>query len=68
MNLTFVFIVGEDSRSKCWEKTKYLVMSRDQNAGRRQSIKIDNSSLESVEHFRYLGTSLTDKSSVQEEI
>jgi hypothetical protein len=27
-------------------KTKYMVMSRDQNAGRRYSIKIDNSSFE----------------------
>ena len=31
------------------EKTKYMVMSRDQNAGRNHSIKIDNSSFESIE-------------------
>jgi hypothetical protein len=31
------------------DKTKYMVMSRDQNAGRNHSIKIDNSSFERVE-------------------
>jgi len=32
-------------------KIKYMVMSRDQNAGRCQNIKIDNSSFERVEEF-----------------
>jgi hypothetical protein len=50
------------------DKTKYMVMSRDQNAGRTQSIKIDNSSFESVEEFKYLGTTLTSDNSIQEEI
>ena len=35
--------------------TKYMVMSRDQNAGRSYSMKIDNSSIERVEEFKYLG-------------
>jgi hypothetical protein len=39
-----------------------------QNAGRNQSMKIDNSSIERVEVFRYLGTTLTYQNSVQEEI
>jgi hypothetical protein len=43
-------------------------MSRDQNAGRGQRVKIDNSSIERVEEFKYLGTMLTDQNSVQEEI
>jgi len=30
------------------DKIKYMVMSRDQNAGRSQNIKTDNSSLERV--------------------
>ena len=38
------------------DKTRYMVMSRDVNAGRCQNIKIDNSSFESVEQFKYLGT------------
>jgi preprotein translocase subunit YajC len=33
------------------DKTKYMVMSRDQNAGQSHSMKIDNSSFERVEEF-----------------
>jgi hypothetical protein len=42
------------------DKSKYMVMSRDQNAGRSQNIKIDNSSFERVEELKYLGTNLKD--------
>jgi hypothetical protein len=31
------------------DKTKHMVMSRDRNAGRGHSVKIDNSSIERVE-------------------
>ena len=41
------------------DKTKYMVMSRDQNAGRTHSMKSDNSSFERVDEFKYLGTTLT---------
>jgi len=37
-------------------KTKYMVMSRDQNAGRNHSVWIDNSTFDRVEEFKYLGT------------
>jgi len=50
------------------DKTKYMVMSRDRNAGRGHSVKIDNSSIERVEEFKYLGTTLTDQNSIQEEL
>jgi len=50
------------------DKTKYMVMSRDQNAGRSHSIQIDNSSFERVEQFKYLRTTLTYQNSFQEEI
>ena len=50
------------------DKTKYMVMSRDRNAGRAHSVKIDNTSIERVEEFKYLGTTITDQNSVQEEI
>ena len=40
------------------DKTKYMVMSRDWNAGRGHSVKIDNSSIARVEEFKYLGTTL----------
>ena len=43
-------------------------MSRDQKAGRSYSIKTDNSSVERVEAFKYLGTTLTHQNSIQEEI
>jgi len=45
-----------------------MVMSRDQNAGRSRNIKTDNSSFARVEQFRYLGTTITDQNSIQEEI
>ena len=50
------------------DKTKYMIMSRDQNAGRSYSMKIDNSSIERVEEFIYLGTTLINQNSIQEEI
>ena len=50
------------------DKTKYMVMSRDQNAGRSDSMEIDISSFESVEELKYLETMLTNKNSIQEEI
>jgi len=50
------------------DKTKYMIMSRDQNAGRSHSMKNDNSSIERVEEFKYLGRTLTNKNSIQEEI
>ena len=43
------------------DKTKYMIMSRDQNAGRSHSMKTDNSTIERVEEFKYLGTTLTIK-------
>src|SRR5215469_12814026 len=50
------------------DKTKYMVMSREGNAGRGHSVKIDNSAIERVEEFKYLGVTLTDQNSIQEEI
>jgi hypothetical protein len=50
------------------DKPKYMVMSRDRNAVRGDSVKINNSSIEWVEEFKYLGTMLTDQNSIQEEI
>ena len=35
-------------------KTKNMLMSRDQNAGRNHSVRIDNSTFERVEEFTYL--------------
>jgi hypothetical protein len=50
------------------DKSKYMVMSRVRNAGRDDSVKIDNSSIERVEEFKYLGTMLTDQNFIHEGI
>jgi hypothetical protein len=39
------------------DKTKYMVKSRDQNAGRIYNIKNDNSSFETAHEFKYLNKS-----------
>jgi hypothetical protein len=48
-------------------KTKYMVMFRNWNAGRGEGVKIENRSIERVEEFKYLGATLTDQNSIQEE-
>jgi hypothetical protein len=49
------------------DKTKYMVVSRDHNAERSHNIKTDHSSFGMVEEFKYLGTTLTNQNSIQEE-
>ena len=44
------------------------MMSRDQNAGRNHSVRIDNGTFEGVEEFKYLGKNLTNQNSIPEEI
>jgi len=50
------------------DKTKYMLMSRDQNAGQNHNIKIDKKSFERVGQFEYLGTPLRKQNYIQEEI
>ena len=50
------------------DKTKYMAMSRGQNVGRNHSVRIDNSTFERVEEFKFLGTALTNQNSIPEEI
>jgi hypothetical protein len=50
------------------DKSLYVVMSGDQNAGRSRSMKTGNSYFERVEEFKYLETALTYQHSSQEEI
>jgi len=38
------------------DKTKYIVMSQDQNAGRSHIVKTESSSSERLEEFKYLET------------
>ena len=49
-------------------KTKYMTVFREQNAGRIHSMRMDNSSIERLEEFKYLGTTLTNQNSIQQEI
>jgi hypothetical protein len=50
------------------EKIKYMSMSRHQNAGQYDNMKIANRSFENVEKFTYLGTTVTDQNLIHEEI
>jgi hypothetical protein len=50
------------------EKTKYVVMSQDQNAGQNGTLQIDSKSFETVEQFKYLGTTPMNQNCVHEEI
>jgi hypothetical protein len=50
------------------DKTEYMVMSRDQNAGRNHNIRTDNISFERADEFKYLGKTLTNQNSIQEEV
>jgi hypothetical protein len=49
------------------EKTKYTVMSLDQNAGRSHSIKNDNSSCPMVREYKFLEKTKTNQNSIQED-
>jgi hypothetical protein len=50
------------------DKTKYLVMSQDQIAGRSHNIKIGNNFFERMGQFIYLGTTLRIQKYIQEAI
>jgi hypothetical protein len=50
------------------EKTKYMIMSRRQNSGQNQDIRIANESFENVATFKYLGTTLTNQNDIHDEI
>ena len=50
------------------DKTKFMVMSRDENAERSLNMKTDNSTFERVEDFKYFGTTLKNQNYIQVEI
>jgi hypothetical protein len=58
----------ETGREVSADKTKYMVMSRDQNAGRIDSVRIDNSTFERVEEFKYLGTTLINQNLLRKKL
>ena len=53
---TLVVAIKEIRLEVNTDKIRYMVMSQEQNARRSHKIKIDNSSFEMLEEFRYLGT------------
>ncbi|KAJ4448560.1 hypothetical protein ANN_10578 [Periplaneta americana] len=50
------------------EKTKYMIMSRDESIVRNGNIKIGDLSFEEVEKFKYLGATITNINDTREEI
>jgi hypothetical protein len=50
------------------ENTKYMLLSRHQNADQNHNIKIGDRSFENVAQFRYLGTIVTNQNLTEEEI
>jgi hypothetical protein len=42
------------------EKTKYMLLSRQQNAGQNHNIKVATRFFENVAHFKFLGTTVTN--------
>jgi len=46
------------------DKTKYMVMYRDKNAGKSHIIKIDSTSFGRVEYFEYLRANLKNKNPI----
>ena len=50
------------------EKTKYMVMSRDQNAGQNGNMEICDISFKTVGHFKYLGATITNENLIYDEI
>ena len=65
---TLVAATRETGLEVSADKTKYMVMYRDQNAGRSHSVSTDNNTFERVEEFKYLGTNLTNQNFILEEI
>jgi hypothetical protein len=50
------------------EKTKYMLVSCDQNAGQNRDIKIGNRSFENMSQFKYLGMTGRNQNLIQKEI
>jgi len=50
------------------DEIKYVVMSRDQNAGRSHNIKIDNSSFAMAEQLKCFRTNLTNQNSFRKNL
>jgi hypothetical protein len=58
-----VNLVGDNIRhhKENTEKTKYMLLSRHQNAGQTHDIKIANRSFDNEAQFKYLGMTVTNQ-------
>jgi hypothetical protein len=68
ISAVLIFAIKEVELEVYADNTKYMVMSRDKDAGRSHSMKIDNDICESVKEFKYLGTILTNQNSSKNNI
>jgi hypothetical protein len=50
------------------EKTKYMIMSRHQNSGQNQNMRIANELFENVATFKYMGTTLTNQNDIHNKL
>jgi hypothetical protein len=50
------------------EKTKYMLLSRQENVGQNRDIEVINRSFENVSKFKYLGTTVTNQNLIENEI
>jgi hypothetical protein len=50
------------------EKTKYMIMSRHPNSGRNQNKRTANETFQKVATFKYLGTTITNRNDIHDEI
>ena len=68
-NTAALIVTNKETRHEVnTDNSKYMIMSRDQNAGRSHITKIDNNSFKREENFKYLGKTLMNRNSIQEEI
>jgi hypothetical protein len=65
---TFIHASKEAGLEINAEKTKYMLLSRHQNAGQNWDIKIANRSFENTPQFKYFGMAVTNQNLIEEEI
>jgi sorting nexin-29 len=64
---TLIDVIKEVGLEINVEKTKYMLLYRQQNVGQNRDMKI-NRSFENLSQFKYLGTTVTNQNLIQEEI
>jgi hypothetical protein len=65
---TLIHASNEDGLETKIVKTKYILLSRHENAGQSQDIKIANRSFENAAQFIYSGTTVGNQNLILEEI